>query len=110
MSILRTCLLIAMIGIAASLLSSTMQGTVPGRCPNVIGERPCVLVAGGWPVRYIVDVPGISVEGSVNLFSAIGNSEDAFLVAAWLQDVAFWSLVCAALMWAGRRASTMRHR
>jgi len=39
------------------------------------------------------------VEGAVNLLSAIGNTEDAFLIGAWLQDAAFWSLVCAALVW-----------
>ena len=104
MAMLRRLLLVIMLGIAASLLSSALQGTVPGMCPNVIGERPCALVAGGWPVRYIVDVPGISVEGSVNLFSAIGDAEDRFLVEAWILDVVFWSLLFVCLWSVWRRA------
>ncbi|WP_332878225.1 hypothetical protein [Massilia sp. S19_KUP03_FR1] len=109
MSTLRRLLLIVTLGIAASLLSSALRGTVPGLCPNVIGERPCALVAGGWPVRYIVDVPGISVEGSINLLSAIG-SEDSFLVGAWLQDVAYWSFGWAVLGWAAGRAKKPARR
>lgn len=104
MTMLRKRILVVMPGIAASLLSSALQGTVPGMCPNVIGERPCALVAGGWPVRYIVDVPGISVEGRVDRLSAIGNTEDRFLVAAWIQDVAFWLLLFGCLWYACRRA------
>jgi hypothetical protein len=97
MSMLRKLLLAVALGMVATFLSSAVSGTAPGFCPNVHEVKPCVLAAAGWPFPYAVDKPGISVEGKVSLSSAVAG-EDAFIVSAWLENVAFWTLIFAILL------------
>lgn len=97
MNTLRKLVAVVLLGIVATFLSSVAKGTVPGLCPNALDPKPCRLAAVGWPFPFVVDSPGISVEGKVDLASGIGG-EDRFVASAWLECVAFWSIVFACLL------------
>lgn len=63
----------------------------------------CWLVAGGWPVAYLVDGLGSSPTGSVSIVSGLlGGDEIRWL--AWFATIAFWLMIILLIeAWQRRR-------
>lgn len=98
---LCTLLLVFLSGLAAALASSVLASATTAIYPEIMGcEAGCAVAAGGWPVPYIIDYPGISVAGSADLLGLL-TGEDRFSAAAFLATALFWTLVAslAVLLW-----------
>jgi hypothetical protein len=68
----RDRILIASVGVVATLASSLVPGSSVAHDPEIMGcEEGCVVAAGGWPLPYLVDYPAISPVGSVSLVNAL---------------------------------------
>lgn len=60
------------LAIAATLFSSFVKGSAFAIYPDSEDcQRGCDFAAGGWPLQYIVDEPGLSPAGSVSLTNAL---------------------------------------
>jgi hypothetical protein len=94
--------------IIATLASSVVGGTVSATYPDIMGcESGCPAAAGGWPVPYLVDYPGISPVGSVSLTDAllgIDHIRPAGLAATFV----FWLAASALAAWLVVRARRRR--
>ena len=59
------------IAVVATMASSNIESQVPVKHPDIMGcESQCLVVAGAWPLPYIVDYPALSPVGSVSLSGA----------------------------------------
>lgn len=101
---IATLLSTLLLAVLLALASVLVQGHGPEQVAdgNVCGPRgdgPCLRPAlkGGFPVAYLVDRPGVSVEGKLSL------GEDELLPAALLIDVAFYALLLALVLRAWHR-------
>ncbi len=98
-------LLAAALGLVLAVGSSFVAaGTAVAVYPDIMGcERGCAVVASGWPLRYALDYPGLSVVGRTDAFEAwLGT--DRLNPARFAFDWALWSSVAGALLIAfGRR-------
>lgn len=65
-------LYIVALAVIATLLSSYVPREVNATFPDIMGcNAGCRVVAGGWPFAYLIDYPGISPVGSVELTSGL---------------------------------------
>lgn len=79
----------------ASGSSFAARGTAAAIYPDVMGcEQGCIVAASGWPLRYTLDYPGLSVAGRTDLFEAWLGS-DRFHAVPFAVDWAAW----AAIVW-----------
>ena len=75
---IRNWILVLSGGLMLALLSSAKAGSASATYSEIMGcEQSCEVAAGGWPVPYLVDYPGISVVGSVDLMGGL-LGEDHF--------------------------------
>jgi hypothetical protein len=85
--------------VIATLASSSIGGTVNATYPDIMGcESGCPAAAGGWPVPYLVDYPGISPVGSVSLTDALLGI-DKIRPIELAATFAFWLAVSALAVW-----------
>jgi hypothetical protein len=96
MTRLRTFFLLVGLATTFTLASSL----VPGKANAIqLGdpgcENDCEYVAAGWPLPYIVDGPGISPTGSVDLMGAFFGV-DSVIPAALATDYLFWFILLLA--------------
>ena len=92
-------LLAAGMAVIATLASSSIGGTVNATYPDIMGcESGCPAAAGGWPVPYFVDYPGISPVGSVALTDALLGI-DKIRPIGLAATFAFWLAVSALAVW-----------
>jgi hypothetical protein len=90
--------------IIATLASSVVGGTVSATYPDIMGcESGCMVAAGGWPVPYLVDYPGISPVGSVALTDALLGI-DTIRPAGLAATFVFWLAASALAVWLPVRA------
>ena len=84
---------------AATLATSTIDETVIATYPGIMGcQAGCRVAAVGWPVPYLVDYPGISPVGSVDLIGAILGI-DMIWPAQLAGTFLFWCAIGAAVVW-----------
>ncbi len=101
--------------LATSLLLTTLSGWVPRqvttRYPDIMGcERGCQVAAGGWPVPFVVDYPGISPVGSVSISGGL-MGEDRMRWGAFAASWALWLSVgglAIGVVGRSRRGGTLR--
>ncbi len=96
-------LLVFGMAMVATLASSVIDGRVIAVHSDIMGcEAGCVTAAGGWPLPYLVDYPGISPVGSVSLSDALLGL-DKIRPAALALTFVFWLCASATLVWAAMR-------
>lgn len=104
----RTVVLAATSALVATMVSSVVYCSVSAVYPDIMGcEHGCYVAAGGWPVAYLVDYPGISPVGTVSLTDAL-LGVDRFRAASFALSLLFWLAVCLALRAVGRRVALRR--
>ena len=110
MSLLRRCLLAALVALCLTLATSARQIDTMARYPDIMGcEAACEVAAAGWPFPYLVDYPGLSPVGSVSLIGALlgmdilrpGALAATFL--CWWAFIAAMVLITAAVLVRRRR-------
>lgn len=101
---IATLLLVLVLAVLLSLGSLAVQRHGPeqvayGNLCGARGDSPCLrpVLKGGFPVAYLVDRPGVSVEDQLFLF------EDELLPAALLIDVTFYALFLGLMVLGWRR-------
>ncbi|MFN3388077.1 MAG: hypothetical protein ACK40O_04040 [Allosphingosinicella sp.] len=100
---LRTGLLALAGGLALALLSSAKDGEATATYSEIMGcETGCTVAAGGWPAPYLVDYPGISVVGSVDLLGGL-IGEDKLRPLPFFLTWLFWAAAVAAVLLLARR-------
>jgi hypothetical protein len=97
MTHLRTFLLLVSLATTFTLASSVVPGKASAiQLGNPGCENDCEYLAAGWPLPYIVDGPGISPIGSVDLIGAFFGV-DSVIPAALATDYLFWFSLLLAL-------------
>lgn len=91
---------------AACALISTFIGkrSATAAYSDIMGcEAGCVVVATGWPLKFVFDYPGMSVGNRADI-SEVWFAADRFDWAPFVTDVAFWGAVIYLLSVAFKRA------
>lgn len=106
---ITTLLLTLLLAVVLALASVRVQRQGPEQVVqgNLCGPRadgPCLRPAlkGGFPAAYLVDRPGVSVEGQLSLW------EDELLPLALLVDIVFYVLLLQLMRFGWRRHRTSR--
>ena len=82
----------ALMGACATAASSLIAGHTNAQYPDIGGcEKSCDVVAGGWPFHYLVDYPGLSPTGSVDILGAL-LGHDHLHLGPLAATFAFWSI------------------
>lgn len=96
---------IILVGLILALASALCvdQSNILGEYGNLCGpesDQPCLLPreAAGYPIFYLIDKPGISVEHAVSF------AEDEFRISRFITNVLFWSLMVLFLDFLGKRS------
>ena len=91
----RTIIASLLSGLILALASSIHAGRARAVYAEIMGcEVGCEVAAAGWPMPYLVDYPGISVVGSVDLFGAL-MGEDKFHLLPFAGTALFWTAAVA---------------
>lgn len=91
----RTIIASLVSGLILALASSIHAGRVKAVYAEIMGcEVGCEVAAAGWPMPYLVDYPGISVVGSVDLLGAL-TGEDKFHLLPFAGTALFWTAAVA---------------
>lgn len=97
-------ILTVILAVAATLSSSLIPARVNATFPDVMGcEHSCTVPAGGWPLPYLIDYPGISPVNSVSLVESL-LGVDVIWAGALATTFAFWIVLIAASVWTLGRA------
>lgn len=97
-------ILAVILAVAATLSSSLVPATVIATYPDIMKcEQSCLVVAGGWPLPYLVDYPGISPVNSVSLSEGL-LGDDVIWLGALATTFSFWLVLFAACVWILGRA------
>lgn len=92
-------LLLAGLAAVVTLATSVIGTTIIATYPDIMGcESACLVAAGGWPVPYLVDYPGISPVGSVSLTDAVLGI-DKIWPAELATTFLFWLAISALAVW-----------
>lgn len=87
-----------LLAVAATAGSSWIGSSVAARYPDIMGcESACVVSAGGWPMPYVVDYPGLSPVGSADVVGALMGL-DRLRLPALAVTFAVWLAVSAAVV------------
>ncbi|MCV2355566.1 hypothetical protein LNV09_15580 [Paucibacter sp. B2R-40] len=96
----RKMFLLFAVATVATLVSTIVPGRVSATELGMVGcENECSFLTGGWPVPFIVDGPGVSPAGSVDLLGVL-LSVDTLLPKAMAANLAIWFAALVAGTWA----------
>ena len=92
--------------LAAVLVAASVH--MPGRVTVVYDDvdgcqHGCEVAAGGWPLAFVADYPGLSVADDVSLWG-VADGSDRLLAGRAAVAAMFWFAVSAAALTAVRRA------
>jgi hypothetical protein len=87
---LRAIVLLIVLATVATLCSTVVAGKVSAvQLGNPGCENDCDYLAAGWPYPYIVDGPGVSPIGSVDVLGVVMGVDSVF-PSALAKTFAFW--------------------
>lgn len=94
---------VLVLGIAATLASSTVEQEAVARYPDIQGcATGCSVAAAGWPLPYVIDYPGLSPARRASL-SGAATGADRLRVEAFAIDLLGWTAVAFFLFMLLRR-------
>jgi hypothetical protein len=96
-------LLPVVFGVLATLATSAVRQEATARYADIdacVGG--CSVAAGGWPLPWLIDYPGLSPGGSVSLAGAV-LGVDRWRPEAFAIDAVLWTVLAAIVLAAGRR-------
>ena len=93
----RAAVLVVTYALIAAFVSSVVDGSAHAAYPDSTGcEQGCPVAAGGWPVTYFIDYPGIYPVGAVSMSDTL-LQVDGFRPSVFAVSFGFWLAVSTAL-------------
>jgi hypothetical protein len=96
-------LVTVVLGVLATLATSAIRQQSTARYADIDAcVSGCSVAAGGWPLPWLIDYPGLSPARSVSLAGVV-LGVDRLRVEAFAIDVVLWTLLAAIVLAAWRR-------